>query len=154
MKSTLKTLLISALVFTTFSMPSFATDDDDDDVKMGSQAGVLAKSNRGEIPELKLSAGEPLLESGKITLKSGKYYELEIEADGSQELALIGNDFFRAIWIDEIVIEGIEIRPLGIDSLEFDEAGNVEISFLAIKPGTYSLGVPGSELQKVVIVIE
>lgn len=155
MKFILKNLLISALLFTTFSTPSFATDDDDDDeVKFGSQAGVLAKSNRGEIPELKLSSGEPLLESGKITLKSGKYYELEIEADGSQELALIGNDFFRAIWIDEIVIEGIEIRPLGIDSLEFDEAGNVEISFLAIKPGTYSLGVPGSELQKVEIVIE
>lgn len=154
MKFILKNLLISALLFTTFSTPSFATDDDDDEVKFGSQAGVLAKSNRGVIPELKLSSGEPLLESGKITLKSGKYYELEIEADGSQELALIGNDFFRAIWIDEIVIEGIEIRPLGIDSLEFDEAGNVEISFLAIKPGTYSLGVPGSELQKVEIVIE
>ncbi|MDJ0614549.1 MAG: hypothetical protein QNJ29_12840 [Rhizobiaceae bacterium] len=128
-------------------------DDDDDDDGFG-QAGVLSKKNRADIPELVLSAGEPLLASGKIELKSGKYYELEITADGSQELQLAGAGFFRAIWIDEIVIEGIEIRPLGVDSLEFDEAGTAEISFLAIKPGTYSLGVPGSDLQRVEIVIE
>jgi hypothetical protein len=134
----------------TFTLPAFA---DDDDMKFG-QAGLLSKKNRADIPELKLSAGEPLLEGGKIELKSGTYYELEIEADGSQELALIGSDFFRAIWIDEIVIEGIEIRPLGIDSLEFDEAGKAEISFIAIKPGTYNLQVPGSDLQKVEITIE
>ncbi len=118
------------------------------------QAGVLSKKNRGEIPELTLSSGEPLLKEKQIKLQSGKYYELEITADGSQELALAGADFFRAIWIDEIVIEGIEIRPLGVDSLEFDEAGTVEISFLAIKPGAYSFGVPGSDLQKVEIIIE
>ncbi len=128
-------------------------DDDDDDDGFG-QAGVLSKKKRADIPELVLSAGEPLLASGKIELKSGKYYELEITADGSQELQLAGAGFFRAIWIDEIVIEGIEIRPLGVDSLEFDEAGTAEISFLAIKPGTYSLGVPGSDLQRVEIVIE
>lgn len=126
---------------------------DDDDNAFG-QAGVLSKKNHGEIPELILSAGEPLLESGKIKLKSGKYYELEITADGSQELQLAGSGFFRAIWIDEIVIEGIEIRPFGVESLEFDEAGTAEISFLAIKPGTYSFGVPGSELQRVEITIE
>ena len=94
------------------------------------------------------------MDGGKITLKSGTYYELEIEADGSQELALSGPEFFRAIWVDEVVIEGIEIRPYGIESLEFDEAGEAEISFVAIKPGTYSFGVPGSSLQRVEIVIE
>ncbi len=116
-------------------------------------AGVLSKKNHGEIPSLILSAGEPLLESGRIELRSGKYYELEVVADGSQELALSSSGFFRAIWIDEIVIEGIEIRPMGVSSLEFDDAGTAEISFLAIKPGTYTLGVPGSDLQKVEIVI-
>jgi len=147
MKKLFGILLASALMY---SSPILA---DDDDNKFG-QAGVLSNKNRGEIPELMLSAGEPLLESGKIELKSGKYYELEITADGSQELQLAGSGFFRAIWIDEIVIEGIEIRPFGVESLEFDEAGTVEISFLAIKPGTYSFGVPSSELQRVEIIIE
>ena len=143
-------LLATAVVF---AGPAFADDDDDDD-KFG-KAGLLSKKNRGEIPEITLSAGMPLLEKGnEIELKSGTYYELEITADGSQELSLFGSDFFRAIWIDEIVIEGIEVRPMGINSMEFDEAGTAEISFLAIKPGTYKLGVPGSELQSIKIEIE
>lgn len=147
----MKKLLAIALSVFLLTGPVLADDDDDNGF---GQAGVLSKKNRADIPELILSAGEPLLQSGKIELKSGRYYELEITADGSQELQLAGSGFFRAIWIDEIVIEGIEIRPFGVESLEFDEAGTAEISFLAIKPGTYSFGVPGSDLQRVEIVIE
>ena len=87
-------------------------------------------------------------------MQSGKYYEWEITSDGSQELALAGAGFLHAIWIDEIVIQGIEIRPLGLDSLDFDEAGTVEISFLAIKPGTYTFGVPDRPTQTLEIIIE
>ena len=58
--------------------------------------------------------------------------------------------------VNEIVIEGIEIRPLGVDSIEFDEAGEAEISFVAIKPGSYHLKIPGStgDTQQVAITIE
>lgn len=125
----------------------------DDDSGFG-PAGILSNKNSEDLPEATLSSGVPLLDEKTLTLQSGKYYEWEITADGSQELALAGAGFLRAIWIDEIVIEGIEIRPLGIDSLEFDEAGTVEISFLAIKPGTYSFGVPGRESQTLEITIE
>ena len=90
-----------------------------------------------------LAAGQPLA-AQPWTLTSGTYYEVEIEADGSQELGLEGAAFFRAIWIDEIVIEGLEIRPLALDSVEFDEAGTMEIGFLAIRPGRYVLQVPGT----------
>lgn len=135
--------------------PAVALADNEDDAPAFGQAGVLSKQNRGEIQPLMLSAGMPLLEGAEeIRLKSGTYYELEITADGSQELALAGPGFFRAIWVDEVVIEGIEVRPYGIESFEFDEAGTLELSFLAIKPGTYTLGVPGSSLQSVRIVIE
>jgi len=134
-----------------FAVGAYA--DDHGNKKFGA-AGVLSKKNSEDLPELKLSSGEPLLEPAKLELKSGTYYEIEITADGSQELALAGSAFFRAIWIDEIVINGIEIRPLGVDSLEFDEAGTVEISFLAIKPGIFTFGVPGSELQSIQITIK
>jgi len=133
------------------SVLSFTLQAHDDDF---GPAGVLSNKNSEELPEATLSAGVPLLEQKTLTLQSGKYYEWEITADGSQELALAGAGFFRAIWIDEIVIEGIEIRPLGVDSLEFDEEGTVEISFLAIKPGAYSFGVPGREFQTLEIIIE
>ena len=118
-------------------------------------AGLLSSGNKQDLEPIQLSAGMPLT-SAPWTLKSGTYYEFEIQGDGSQELALVGPEFFRAIWIDEIVVEGLEIRPLGLDSIEFDEAGEMEIGFVAIKPGRYYLMVPGStgETQRLEIVIE
>ena len=125
------TLAAIAIAATCLTAPALASDDDDDAAASPSaQAGLMARGNREDLPKI------------------------EIEADGSQELARAGAGFFRAIWIDEIVIEGIEIRPLGVDSMEFDDAGTAEISFIAIRPGTYTLGVPGSEFQRVEIVIE
>lgn len=118
-------------------------------------AGLLAKCNKGEEIELTLASGKPIAE-GPIRLQSGAYYEMTIESDGSQELGLEGAGFFRAIWIDEIVINQIEIRPMAVDSLEFDAAGEAEIGFIAIKPGRYELKIPGStgESQRVEIAIE
>jgi hypothetical protein len=116
-------------------------------------AGLFAASNKQDLPEIVLSAGEPL--GDPWGLRSGTYYEVEITSDGSQELALSGPAFFRAIWIDEIVIEGIEIRPLGLDSVEFDEAGTLELGFIAIRPGSYTLRTPqGGETQTLQITIE
>ena len=116
----MKKFLICAAVALCVPFGAWADDDDEDD-GFG-LAGILSASNKEDLPEIMLSAGMPLAEA-PLTLKSGTYYEIEITADGSQELALVGAEFFRAIWIDEIVIEGLEIRPLGLDSVEFDEAG-------------------------------
>nr|WP_238323364.1 hypothetical protein [Actibacterium atlanticum] len=134
--------------------PALADDDDDDDSGFG-LAGLLSGDNKEDLPPIILSAGMPLADA-PWELKSGTYYEFEIQGDGSQELALVGPEFFRAIWIDEIVVEGLEIRPLGVDSVEFDEAGEMEIGFVAIKPGSYYLKVPGStgETQRLEIVIK
>ena len=118
-------------------------------------AGLLSGKNKEDLPPITLSAGEPI-SAGPWVLKSGTYYEFKIIGDGSQELALVGPEFFRAIWIDEIVVEGLEIRPLGLDSVEFDEAGEMEIGFVAIKPGRYYMKIPGStgETQRIEITIE
>ena len=89
-------------------------------------------------------------------LKSGTYYRIDITADGTQELALSGGDFFRSIWVNEIVVNSIEIRPMGVHSIEFDEAGTAQMSFVAIVPGTYTLSVPQSKggSQSATFVIE
>ncbi len=118
-------------------------------------AGLLAACNRAEEPiRLTLASGEPLGEDQ--VLQSGAYYELEIVADGSAELAIEGPGFFRAIWMNEIVINQIEIRPMAIDSLEFDAAGTATLSFIAIKPGSHVVRIPGStgETQKVTFSIQ
>lgn len=118
-------------------------------------AGLLAKCNIGEDIELTLASGEPLSD-GPITLESGAYYEMIITSDGSAELALQGAGFFRAIWMDEIVINDIEVRPMAVDSFEFDDAGELELGFVAIKPGRYELGIPGArgDSQRVQITIK
>ncbi len=115
---------------------------------------LFSSSNKGEFPELTLSSGAPIADVETVTLESGKRYEMEITADGSAELAVSGAAFFRAIWINEIVINGIEIRPLGVDSIEFDEEGTAEIEFIAIRPGQYEFGVAGRGYQTLKIIIE
>lgn len=141
----------------------FAQDDDDDDMPGGGgapredwgRAGILSSANKADLPPITLSAGMPLSEEPWV-LSSGVYYEVVIEGDGSAELALEGAEFFRAIWIDEIIVNDLEIRPLGVNSVEFDDAGEMEIGFLAIKPGEYFLRIPGStgETQRINITIE
>ena len=115
-------------------------------------AGLLANCNRGEPVAITLSSGQPLYDGAQpVELQSGAYYELEITSDGSAELALAGAEFFRSIWINEIVINDIEVRPMAVDSLEFDDAGSARLSFVAIRPGSYHLEIPGSsgETQRV-----
>lgn len=81
---------------------------------------------------------------------------MQITADGSAELAITGAPFFRAIWMNEIVVNGIEVRPMAIDSLEFDEAGTATLSFIAVKPGSYEVRIPetSGDSQKVSISIQ
>ena len=118
-------------------------------------AGLLARCNRVTLPTVTLAAGKPLAE-GPMELSSGVYYTMFIEADGSQELALVGPEFFRAIWINEVVIDDLEIRPMALDSFEFDDEGVIRFTFIAIKPGRYELKIPGStgETQRVAISIQ
>lgn len=103
------------------------------------QSGLLKKKEK--LAPIMLSAGKPLAEK-PYELEAGKYYSLPIKADGSQELGISGPEFFRNMWVNEVVINDVEVRPLGIDSLEFDGAGEATISFVPIRPGTFILQIP------------
>lgn len=105
------------------------------------QSGLLTKAI--DLPPITLSAGKPLSQQ-PYELESGKHYRLSIRADGSQELAIEGPEFFRNVWINEIVINDIEVRPLGVDSLEFDDEGEATITFITIRPGIFQLKIPGT----------
>ncbi len=156
-------LAAAAALLIALPAPILADDDDDEEAAAGGgapreewgRAGILSSANKAELPPITLSSGIPLSEEPWV-LSSGVYYEVVIEGDGSAELALEGSEFFRAIWIDEIIVNDLEIRPLGVNSVEFDDAGEMEIGFLAIKPGEYFLRIPGStgETQRINITIE
>ena len=154
MRLNLKPLLGAALAVALLPVAAPAGSDGEDRPSFG-LAGLLSRSNKETLPPLTLSAGAPIA-AAPWSLRSGTYYEFEITGDGSQELGLVGPEFFRAVWIDEIVVEGLEIRPLGLDSIEFDEAGTMEIGFVAIVPGRYYLKIPGTSgpTQRVEITIK
>ena len=143
----MKNVLLAATIASLMASPLCAHD-------LGF-AGLLSSNNMEELEEITLSVGKPLADE-PLMLKSGTGYELEITSDGTGELALEGSGFFRAIWINEIVINDLEVRPFGIESLEFDDEGTMEIEFIAIKPGQYFLRIPGSsgESQRVNITIQ
>lgn len=148
-------LVALGLILTPAAMPTTASAAPLCDAKKMGFAGLLAKCNREELPPITMASGKPLAEKD-LNLQSGAYYKIEIVSDGSAELALKGADFFRAVWINEVVINDLEIRPLGLDSFEFDDEGTIELSFIAIKPGRYTLKIPGStgDSQKVSINIQ
>lgn len=127
----LKSLLFAAFFALMFGMsaPGTAT----------AQSGLLVKAI--ELPPITLSSGKPLAEK-PYELESGKHYKIKIQADGSQELAIEGPEFFRNVWVNEIVINDIEVRPLGVDSLEFDDEGEATITFVTIRPGRFEIRIP------------
>ncbi len=106
-------------------------------------AAGLFKGGATALQPLTLSLVTPLA-GAPYDLESGKYYKIDIVCDGSGELALGGAEFFRNIWIDEIIINDIEIRPLGLNSLEFDDEGTATIKFIAIRPGRFVVRIPGT----------
>lgn len=105
------------------------------------QSGLITKAI--ELAPITLSSGQPLA-AAPYELEAGKYYRIDINADGSAELAIAGAEFFRNAWVNEIVINDIEVRPLGVDSIEFDDEGTATISFIMIRPGTFTLRIPGT----------
>lgn len=104
---------------------------------------------RTELPELILGDGESndyAVSQKDIQLESGKSYRLSITAKGSKEYKFFAPDFFRHTWINQIVINHLEIHMQGAPRhLEFDDQGTIHVEFVAIRPGEYPWYVQGLE---------
>lgn len=103
--------------------------------------------SRTTLAPITIGAGKTLAEK-PYNLKAGKYYKLVLKSDGSREVPIVGAKFFRNIWVNQVSINNIEVRPLGIDSFEFDDEGEIELTFIPIKPGTYTLGLPSAKSDR------
>ena len=106
---------------------------------------------RASLPDLVLGNAEGndyVVENRDIELESGKAYRLRIVAKGRQEYKFYATEFFRNIWINQIVIQHIEIHGSGPpDHFEFDDPGEIAIEFVTIKPGEYPWSVRGLEAK-------
>lgn len=105
------------------------------------QSGLLTKGT--DLEPITLSSGQPLA-SAPYELQAGKYYRLTIKCDGTDSLGVGGAEFFRNMWINEISIEDVSVKPLGLDSIDFEGEGEAEISFIPIRPGVFTLRIPGT----------
>lgn len=106
-------------------------------------AGLMDRSNRTDLDPIELTAGS-MKSAGTYELNSGGYYQIDVKSDGTSEVAIDGAGLFRNVWVNEVVINDIEVRPLGLDSIEFDDEGEARISFIAITPGEYELRIRGT----------
>lgn len=78
-------------------------------------------------------------------IETGKAYRWTIVSSGKHEYGIVAPEFFRIIWVRQVVVNDLEVKPSGIYEIEFDDEGEMEIDFVAIRPGTYEFRVKGFE---------
>jgi hypothetical protein len=108
-------------------------------------AGLALLSARAEAPS---GVGGTATRLRSIELSAGKRYRLTIHSDGSQELALTGPGFFRNVWITKIVVNPLEMRPLGLGNIEFGAAGEATLMCGPSAPGRCEVRIPDSVVRK------
>jgi hypothetical protein len=104
---------------------------------------------RTDLPELVLGDGESndfAVPVRDVELEAGRAYRLNITAKGQKEYKFMASEFFRNIWINQIVVNHLEIHMAGSPHhLEFDDLGTIGVDFVAIRPGTYPWSIEGME---------
>ena len=83
------------------------------------------------------------LQPKEYRLKVGQGYRWKIQATPGSEYAFIAPAFFRNIWIRKVEAGEVEIKSATLDEIEFDNGGEAELFFVAIRPGTYEYGSKG-----------
>lgn len=113
---------------------------------MFSTAPVLAEGNLAsqpvDLPELMLT-GDLKMSQTEYLLETGKYYRISISSDGQEEFAWLSPELFRNVWVNQIVVNDLEVKAADIYSLEFDAAGSFVMTFVPIRPGRYEFYVDG-----------
>lgn len=107
--------------------------------------GNLA-SRPTDLPELMLK-GDLTISQAEYKLETGKYYRIDISSDGEEEFAWMAPELFRNSWVDQVVVNDLEVKAFGIYSLEFDDAGTFTLTFVPIRPGRYDFWVDGYETR-------
>lgn len=108
-------------------------------------AGNFA-SNPITLPELKIDTRNLAYSQDSYELETGKYYFWTITSDGEEDdIAFTAPELFRNSWINQIVIDGLEVHANAFHQIEFDDAGSQQIQFVPIRPGRFDFWTPGYE---------
>ncbi len=117
-------------------------------IVLASMSGpLLAEGNLAAAPEvlvpLVLNGAEWSMAPVEYTLETGKYYRIHITSDGQEEFAWFAPELFRNAWVNQVVVNDLEVKAADIYSLEFDAAGTFILTFVPIRPGRYDFYVDG-----------
>jgi uncharacterized cupredoxin-like copper-binding protein len=111
-------------------------------------APALAEGNLAskpvDLPELKLT-GDLKMSETEYQLETGVYYRIDITSDGEEEFAWMSPELFRNVWVNQVVVNDLEVKAADIYSLEFDAAGTFNLTFIPLRPGRYEFYVDGYE---------
>lgn len=81
----------------------------------------------------------------EYTLETGKYYRWQIQSQGGEEFLVMAPELFRNAWVNQVVINDIEVKPVGggIYGVEFDDEGSADIWFVPIRTGNFDFFADG-----------
>ena len=96
------------------------------------------------------------MEPKEYRLTVGQGYRWEIRAETDFEYGVVAPKFFRNIYIRKIEAEEIEISTPTLEKISFEDVGEAELVFVAIRPGTYEFGVQNMKARGMVgkIIVE
>ena len=101
-------------------------------------------ASRGtRLPDMDIDSKNLAFSQKVFEIETGKYYRWRISHDGYEEMQLIAPEFFRNVWVDQIVINDLEVQPMGMYSVEFDDAGIMDIWFVPIRTGNFNFWIQG-----------
>lgn len=96
------------------------------------------------VPELILGTAEDNLAVNQkdFNLLAGQGYRWKISSGTGLEYKFV-TDLFRNVWMNQIVVNGLEIHMNGAPAwLEYDKPGTILVEFSTVRPGTYTWLVP------------
>ena len=91
-------------------------------------------------PDLSMSAHE-------YELETGQYYRWTIISNGGDEFLVRAPALWRNVWINQIKVGELEVKPFGLFGMEFDDEGEMSITFVPIRPGNYDFWVEGHRVR-------
>ncbi len=122
-------------------------------VLLATQSGILAqdaddapKVTRAskDMPELILGSAQDsfTVNQKDFELIAGQGYRWKITSASGLEYKF-ATDLFRNVWMNQIVINDLEVHMNGAPAwLEFDAEGTMQVQFTTVRPGSYTWSVP------------
>lgn len=117
----------------------------------GSSRAALARGDLATRPQrlepLVMGSDENdfALSQREYRLETGRYYRWRVVAAGRREYNLVAPEFWRNVWIRQVLVGKTEIKTGTLEELDFDDVGEVEVFFVPVRTGTFIFRVRGLE---------